>query len=40
MEPDEPKHSNRSWGQRNALTIMLVVMALMFALVIVVQKTT
>lgn len=38
MESDEnstPTH--QSWGQRNALTIMLVVMGLMFAVVIIVQ---
>ena len=37
MEPDD---SNRSWAQRHALTILLVVMGLMFVLVIVVQKLT
>ena len=41
MEPDDsdqPSSAHRSWGQRNALTIMLVVLALMFVLVIIVQK--
>ncbi len=30
----------RTWGQRNGLTIILVVMAVMFVVVIVVQKMT
>ncbi len=34
-ESDQP----RSWGQRHALTILLVTMAVLFALVIVVQVT-
>jgi hypothetical protein len=43
MEPDDSDHpspTNMSWGQRHGLTIMLVVMALMMAVVIVVQMTT
>ena len=41
MEPDDsdqPSSAHQSWGQRNALTILLVVMALMFVVVIIVQK--
>lgn len=34
---EQEDNAPRSWGQRNALTIMLVVMGLMFVLVIVVQ---
>ena len=38
MDTDDSDHANdKTWGQRNALTIMLVVMGLMFVLVIVVQ---
>jgi hypothetical protein len=32
--------TDRTWGQRNALTILLVVLGIMFVLVIVVQKLT
>ena len=35
---DDPPQ-NQSWGQRHGLTIMLVVMAVMMAVVIFVQKT-
>lgn len=35
-----PSRENQSWGQRHALTIMLVVMGLLFVLVMVVQKVT
>jgi hypothetical protein len=37
MEPDD---SNRSWGQRHALTIFIVMLGVLFALVIVVQTFT
>jgi hypothetical protein len=37
MEPDD---SNRTWAQRHALTLIIVVLVTMFALVIVVQKVT
>jgi hypothetical protein len=42
MEPDDPDPSRRnlSWGQRNALTILIVMLGLMFVLVIVVQTMT
>jgi hypothetical protein len=37
---EQPENSNLTWGQRNGLTVILVVMALMFVLVIVVQTAT
>ena len=38
MDSDQdPTPANQSWGQRNALTILLVVMGVMFAVVIIVQ---
>lgn len=40
MDSDPKDLPPRSWGQRHALTIMLVVMAAMLALVIVVQIKT
>jgi hypothetical protein len=41
MQPNDSDEFSRprSWRERHALTIMLVVMALLFALVIVVQVT-
>jgi hypothetical protein len=37
---EHQEDSNRTWGQRHGLTVILVVMALMFVLVIVVQTAT
>jgi hypothetical protein len=41
MESDrDDSGAPRSWGQRHGLTIMMVVMAVMFAVVIIVQMKT
>ena len=38
-DPDDPPRTDLSWGQRHGLTVMLIVMAVMMAVVIIVQKT-
>jgi hypothetical protein len=40
MDPDTERPAAQSWGQRNAMTIILVVMLVMFALVIIIQVTS
>ena len=39
-DPDDLSKTPVSWGQRHGLTVMLIVMAVMMAVVIIVQMNT